>query len=285
MTIENVASGGGGGGGGSEVEHAWEEAYAIDFESLADQDLLPGGDGAKTISGKVWDLHNSGNATAVAVGATHGGLKKSLLASTVNKLYLGEGRPGCYLSTDLAQYLVGTPAEGKRDYELRVSFRYGIEGAYADRYEAFTVGISEAGYASSRTYQHTFGTFANASSALDRMRCWYPSGPAIGTQITQESTLGFYPNCSRISVLADHLIHGEYGDAVESSLDDADFVPAYWVECSKSSLPRLGSTHATPSHFFFGMSHYYSGGGTTAAILKEFKVEYRKRPNEFVIFP
>jgi hypothetical protein len=49
--------------------------YSVDFTALAAQNLLTGGDGAKTINGKTWNLVNSANlATAYINDGMHAGL-------------------------------------------------------------------------------------------------------------------------------------------------------------------------------------------------------------------
>jgi hypothetical protein len=60
-----VTSGGGVGGG-------WQVGYQVDFTSLATQNLITGGDGAKTIDGKTWDARGTAGATTFGITAGTG---------------------------------------------------------------------------------------------------------------------------------------------------------------------------------------------------------------------
>jgi hypothetical protein len=61
--------------GGSSGSSGLTTAYSVDFTTLSGLDLLTGGDGAKTIDGKTWNLRNSANATSAYLNdGTHSGL-------------------------------------------------------------------------------------------------------------------------------------------------------------------------------------------------------------------
>lgn len=63
--------------------------YSVDFTTLAAQNLLTGGSGAKTIDGKTWTLENAANATTAYINdGTHAGL---YLRSNSTSSYIDAG--------------------------------------------------------------------------------------------------------------------------------------------------------------------------------------------------
>lgn len=264
-----------GGGGGSTIDLTWKTLYTKDFSTLSETDLASGGDGQKSIDGKEWNLANVANATAVGVGATSAGMKISVAAATIAKLYYGESRVGCYLWTPLSQYLVGSEAEGRSDVELRVSQRFSYGGSFAGTYEALTYGLSDPSYSNNWLAQITQGNFSNASSDFDRFQSWFPGSASAGLNRFTEANLAYIPNCARISKLQDHIYQSEFSSTVAASLGAAVFIPAFWKESTFTNIPQLNVNALNPSHFFFGVSKYYATGGITSVTLNEFQVEWR----------
>lgn len=105
-----------GGGGGS----TWTTAYTVDFSTLTAQNLLTGGDGAKTIDGKTWYLTNSGNAQTVYLNdGTHTGLYIRCNSNSSNNTGTTLSGPAMYANLSSL-----SSAVSRADYynDVRVSF-------------------------------------------------------------------------------------------------------------------------------------------------------------------
>jgi hypothetical protein len=82
--------GGGGGGGGSDLT----VGYSVNFTALAGQNLMTGGDGAKTVNGKTIYVDNSGSASSMFVNdGTHAGLYVRCNAYVTDDYGSGTGAP------------------------------------------------------------------------------------------------------------------------------------------------------------------------------------------------
>ena len=68
---------------------AWTSAYSVDFTSLGSQNLKTGGNGTKTIDGKVWTWENDANATSSNVT---NGTGIVIVCNTNNSNYGGSTR-------------------------------------------------------------------------------------------------------------------------------------------------------------------------------------------------
>lgn len=268
---------------------SWNTAYLRDFSALSDDDLYSGGDGGKTIDNKAWVLGNVAKATDVAVGSTPAGLKITVDAGEIGRLYQLDARAGCYLYSKLAQYLAGTEAEGRNDIELRISQRFAYTGAFAGTYEGLSYGLSTPTL--DANYHHWIhqGIFAGGTN-LDRVRSDGPGTLIGGLAVTTELTtpaLAYYPNCTRLTIKSGGIRQTEYSDDGAASLAAAAWSTAAWEQATAAQIPILNpgaEASGKELMWWFGVSKYYATGGITSIILKELMVEWRLAPRGDVVF-
>lgn len=260
----------------------WSTAYYVDFSTLSDQDLASGSfDPGKTIDGKSWTIYNSGNCNSIGVGSSYSGLEITYNANQVGKLYIGEARQGVYLEAKLRQFFQDTNGKNRNDIEFRITTNFSYSGSFAGTYEGISYGIvSEASTLSfaSGIWIHQ-GNWASAGSNFDRFHCELPGTLIAGNAQLTETSLGYIPNCARLTCGADFLKFGEYNDSSSGSIGNSTFTPSVWKQGTVAAVPRFNIYASDESTFFFGLSKYYNTGGILGLTLKELKIEWRYSPN------
>lgn len=276
-------SSGSSGGGSVGISREWQEAYSVDFSTLPDQDLKALGNGDVSIDDKVWNLKNEAAATAVDVGTTPGGLKITVNPAVARRLYQLDAITACILDSPVLQYFVGTEAEGRYDIDIRFSFRFSFAGSPGNTYEGICHGMTSNTLATNRHHYIHQGSWTNVLSTLARYRTYSPGTGMSGSDMITESTLGYYPNCSRLSFLGDVSLF-EYSDEDAESLSVAVWEAAYWKSRSVAQKPILSGSSAVAQHrLFFGIGNYYGSGGISSVTLHELVVEWKNSDTSVVV--
>jgi len=263
-------------GGGIAAPQAWQTALDLDFTTMTETDLLTGGDGAKTIAGKTWELLNSTEATAVGVGSTSGGLK--ITADPVNAYSFCHSFPtrtSTMMRVPLRELLGGTLAAGRDDIEIQLSYMVVAGGGpSAYQYEGFAHGLDPK-----NNTQQSGGTWAWSGwwdNNPTRMRPILLGTDAGGLTEQTNAEVSVFPNAYRWTFREGRVRKAERnGNNTDTSLSAVTWTPVKWALASTTELFSLIEGAANELAFFFALDNYAGGGAFTSITLQKMRLEWR----------
>lgn len=285
MTRPTVRIGGevqGGGGGAATAWSAdWTQIYDQDFSALADEDILPGGDGNVTIDGKIWYARNVSKMSSLHVGATHGGIKIGTVGGASGNYYQSD-RTGPAIELMLWRLLDGTDFEGRNDVEFRVTSDAKAAGSYSSAvYESLGRGLSSATYAVDRWAMAYHGS---EPAAPTRRRLYSDVAGTLlyGDATLTESDLAYFPNIAQIEMLENYA-KISYSSSASAEIGDG-LQNAQCVARTSSQNWRVSSIDAQTTLFFLAYSRNSGSNSVTDVTLKRLRVEVRFSPRGLGVF-
>jgi hypothetical protein len=279
MAASDIANGlpVGGSGGSSATSTAWTTLRDINYAALSDADINTAA--THTIDGLDYLVVLPTSALGLAVGATHGGIKISPVVATAQLLHLGT-RNAPHVRAKLSQFLAGTAAEGRADYEIRISAEIGYEGTInGAAYESLMFQLTSPTYNAGPFEHMLIGTYTDNNNRLESVATGSLAG-AIALDAATTPALTYYPPCIRMSILQGARQHEYSGDG--QTLTNATWQTIAWrTNTAATDIPRVtqsASGQNSEWSLLFGVSKYGSSGTISAMILKRLIIEGRPSP-------
>lgn len=267
---------GGGGAGGAAVPQAWSIAYEVDLASVADDDLLSGGDGVKTIDGKDWELVNVANATAVDVGPSSSGLRiQANPVGAYSFMHGGSPRTATMMRVPLRELLRDSAGENRHDIEVRVS--YLVEpagGPSAYQFEGFVHGLDPKNNTTQGSCALIWSGWWDNNPT--QMRAILLGTDAGGPTEQTNADIAVFPNAQRLTFVDGRLRRTERNDNnTDTDLDAVTWTPVRWALAAVSELFSLVEDAANEVMLLMALDNYAGGGAFTGITMKKLRVEFR----------